>query len=76
MNTLVTHDMPTVHVDDSVCDNLGHIFPPLLPSLTKHPPRRPKNGRIESQFMSKKTICCSRWNQASHNHASYNNPLP
>ena len=38
-------------------------------------PGRPRKHRIESQFMSRRTIHCSRCNQAGHNRATCNNPF-
>ena len=35
MHTLVTHDMPTIHVDGSGRDRLGLILPSFLPSLSR-----------------------------------------
>ena len=51
MHTLVTHDMPMIDEDGTVCDALGHTYPFLNPPTTKRPPGRPRKRRIESQFM-------------------------
>ncbi|KAL6347558.1 hypothetical protein AAG906_026083 [Vitis piasezkii] len=59
----------------TVRDALGHTYPFLNPPTTKRPPGRPRKRRIESQFMSKKTVHCSRCNQPGHNRATCNNPL-
>ena len=75
MRTLVTHDMPIIDEDGTVRDALGHTYPFLNPPTTKRPPGRPRKRRIESQFMSKKTVHCSRCNQSGHNRATCNNPL-
>ena len=73
---LPTHNMPKVCDDGSLQDCAGNFFPTIQPPHVRHPPGRPRQRRIESQFSHKRAIHCSRCNGIGHNYSKCNNPLP
>ena len=71
-----THNMLKVCEDGSLQDCADNLFFALQPPHVRHPPGRPRQRRIESQFTHKRAIHCSRCNGIGHNRSKCNNPLP
>ncbi|KAL6348644.1 hypothetical protein AAG906_016173 [Vitis piasezkii] len=57
--SLPTHNMPKVCEDGSLQDRVGNLFPVLQPPYVRHPPERPQQRCIETQFSHKRAIHCS-----------------
>ncbi|XWS73510.1 hypothetical protein CRYUN_Cryun02cG0135700 [Craigia yunnanensis] len=59
-----THNMPDITMLETPVEF------PLLPPATKRPPGRPKVKRIESQFITRKKIQCSKCKELGYNWAT------
>ena len=70
-----THDMPRLDGQELRILPEKDVFQ-LLPPLTKRPPGRPKTKRIESQFMTRRQVQCSKCHGIGHNRSSCQNPSP
>ena len=70
-----THNMLKVCEDGSLQDCADNLFFALQPPHVRHPPGRPRQRRIESQFTHKRAIHCSRCNGIGHNRSKCNNLL-
>ena len=69
------YDMPTIDEDGIVHDITSHVYHSLKPPHTIRPLKQPRKKRIESQFMDKKTVYCSRCHGVGHNRKTCKNPV-